>query len=153
VSKNALCPKTKLRHRIEISSPAPTAPRCPVPTGCWNRPYDLKRRVAYWLAEEPAAVVRDFEKPACPTPRIAADLRVREIADNAQRLVAGGRPVRQIDPFVVTHHALTKAEIEKITRHDLLPLDKEDRPIPSRRRHARTRRGALSARSATLEPH
>jgi hypothetical protein len=122
-----LCPKTlcvpKLNCATGLRSRHPPPLRLGVrclrvlETG----PYDLKRRVAYWRAEEPAAVVRDFEKPACPTPRIAADLRVRQIADNAQRLVAGGRPVREIDPFVVTHHALTEAEIEKIAGPDTAP--------------------------------
>jgi len=77
------------------------------------------------MRKKPAAVVRQLEKPACPTPRTAADLRVGQVADDGQRLVAGGRPVRQLDPFLVGHHALAEAEIEKITRHDLLPLDKE----------------------------
>jgi hypothetical protein len=82
--------------------------------------------MTYRRAEEPPPVVRHLEKPACPPPRIAADLRIDQIAHDCPRLIARGRPVRQLDALLVGHHALAEAEMEKVMRHDLLPpLDKE----------------------------
>ena len=108
--------------------------------------------MTYRRAEEPPLVVRHLEKPACPPPRIAADLRVDQIAHDCPRLIARGRPVRQLDALLVGHHALAEAEMEKVTRHDLLPpLDKEmDLSEATPCSHVAA---PLSARSATLEPH
>jgi hypothetical protein len=41
-------------------------------------------------AEEDAAVVCHLEKPAGPASRIAANLRIGEVAHHRQRLVASG---------------------------------------------------------------
>jgi len=70
----------------------------------------------------------------------------------APRLIARGRPVRQLDALLIGHHALAEAEMEKVMRHDLLPpLDKEmDLSEATPCSHVAA---PLSARSATLEPH
>jgi hypothetical protein len=116
------------------------------------RRHYLERGMTYRRAEEPPPVVRHLEKPACPPPRIAADLRVDQIAHDCPRLIARGRPVRQLDALLVGHHALAEAEMEKVMRHDLLPpLDKEmDLSEATPCSHVAA---PLSARSATLEPH
>ena len=83
----------------------------------------------------------------------AADLRVSQIADDGQRLVAGGGPVRQLDALLVGHDALTEAEMEKITRHDLTPLDKVDGPIPPRgTAHRRAAVGSIRDVGTALIP-
>src|SRR5262245_50852253 len=101
------------------------------------RRHYLERGMTYRRAEEPPPVVRHLEKPACPPPRIAADLRVDQIAHDCPRLIARGRPVRQLDALLVGHHALAEAEVEKVMRHDLLPRS-TGRWISPRRPHVRT---------------
>src|SRR5262249_57429370 len=107
----------------------------------------LERGMPYRGAEDPPLVVRDLENPAGPPPRIAADLRVDQIAHDCPRLIARGRPVRQLDALLVGHHALAEAEVEKVMRHDLLPRSTR-RWISPKRPHVRTspRRGRLALR-------
>src|SRR5262245_7854517 len=70
-------------------------------------------------AEEAARLVRHLEEPTRPAPRIAPVFGVGEIPHHRQRLIARGGSVRQFHAFLVRHGALTEAEMEKITRHDL----------------------------------
>jgi hypothetical protein len=71
-------------------------------------------------AEKGALAVGDVEEPACPAPRIAADLWIGQVTHNGPRLVARSRSARQIDALLVGYEPLTEAEMEKIARHDLV---------------------------------
>jgi hypothetical protein len=86
------------------------------------RRHDLERRMPYRYAQELALFVRQPQGLARPALRIAGDLRIGKVSDNCQRLCAGGRSVRQLDPFLVRHDAMAEAEVEKIERHDPSPV-------------------------------
>jgi hypothetical protein len=73
--------------------------------------------VANGRAEELTLIVGHLQEPARPAPRIAADLAIGQVAYNCQRLLAGGRPVRQFNPFLVRQDAVSEVEMEEIKRH------------------------------------
>ena len=52
-----------------------------------------------------------------PSERIAADLGIGQVAHDCQRLLAGGRSVRQFNPFFVRQDAVAEVEMEEIKRH------------------------------------
>src|SRR5215471_16791033 len=81
------------------------------------RPDNLKRGVANGRAEELTLIVGHLQEPARPAPRIAADLAIGQVAYDCQRLLAGGRPVRQFNPFLVRQDAVSEVEMEEIKRH------------------------------------
>jgi hypothetical protein len=80
----------------------------------------------YRYAQELALFVRQPQGLARPALRIAGDLRIGKVSDNCQRLCAGGRSVRQLDPFLVRHDAMAEAEVEKKSGMTLLPFNEED---------------------------
>jgi hypothetical protein len=84
--------------------------------GIWRD--HLERGMADRRAEKSASFIGELEKPARPAPRIAARLGIGQIVHDRHCLVAGGRSVRQLDPFLVPHDALAEAEVEKVARHD-----------------------------------
>jgi hypothetical protein len=71
-------------------------------------------------AEEGALVVGDVEEPACPAPRIAADLWIGQVAHDGSRLVARSRSAQQLDPFLVRYETFSETEMEKVARHDVI---------------------------------
>jgi hypothetical protein len=71
-------------------------------------------------AEEGALVVGDVEEPACPAPRIAADLRIGQVAHDGSRLVARSRSAQQLDAFLVRYDTFSETEMEKVARHDVI---------------------------------
>jgi hypothetical protein len=71
-------------------------------------------------AEEGALVVGDVEEPACPAPRIAADLRIGQVAHDGSRLVARSRSAQQLDAFLVWYDTFSETEMEKVARHDVI---------------------------------
>src|SRR5262249_48838567 len=68
-------------------------------------------------AEELTLIVGHLQEPARPAPRIAADLGIGQVAHDCQHLLAGGRPVRQFNPFFVRQDAVAEVEMEEIKRH------------------------------------
>src|SRR5262245_20110128 len=106
--------------------------------------------MSYGHAQEFAPFVRHLQEPARPAPPIAADLGIGQVAHDCQRLLAGGRPVRQFNPFFVRQDAVAKVEMEEIKRHMTL-LDNPPRLNPAVRSVWHPR-GDLSARTSTLEP-
>src|SRR5262245_4289225 len=86
------------------------------------RRHDLEGRMAYGHAQDFAPFVHHLQEPARPAPRIAGNLGIGEVADDRQRLLARGRPVRQFDAFVVRHSAIAEAQMEEVERHDPSPV-------------------------------
>jgi len=85
------------------------------------RAHDLKCRITYRQAQERTPIIGYLQEPACPTARIAADLRVGEFPYGCRRLGAGGRPTGQVDSFFVQYRPLTEAEMEKVAGHSSSP--------------------------------
>src|SRR6516164_1752130 len=110
---------------------------------------NLKRGVANGRAEELTLIVGHLQEPARPAPRIAADLGIGQVAHDCQRLIAGGRPVRQFNPFFVRQDAVAEVEMEEIKRHMTLLDSPRLNPAVRSVWHPR---GDLSARTSTLEP-
>src|SRR5262245_45585578 len=98
---------------------APEAPEREPPIGC-----HLAETALPWLAdvagpsvangraEELTLIVGHLQEPARPAPRIAADLGIGQVAHDCQRLLAGGRPVRQFNPFFVRQDSIAEVEME-----------------------------------------
>src|SRR5262249_21966219 len=94
------------------------------------QPDNLKRGVANGSAEELTPIVGHLQEPARPAPRIAADLGIGQVAHDCQRLLTGGRLVRQFNPFFVRQDAMAEVEMEEIKRHMTL-LDNRRRLNPA----------------------
>ena len=89
--------------------------------------------VALGSAAETWPLAGRAQQSATSIPRVGwlvtgspAEYRFSLAAHGCQRLLAGGRPVRQFNPFFVRQDAVSEVEMEEIKRHMTLldkPLD------------------------------